>query len=164
MLLLLWFQYSFAMVLQSCGSLPRPCVISISAGSGRTGSQPHAGSAPTGYPFVSSAIEFQILAQTLTGKSRTLDVQAEDTIDQVKQEFLHESDLPPHIYGLVFAGKRLEDDRTIAYYNIAKQGTLFPVGRLLGGGEFMTGLWRPPKYLYVWSGRKTTNKKTVSLF
>ena len=86
--------------------------------------------------------EMQIFIRWKNNKNSTLnDVEKTHTIHEIKEMITAKENIPPDQIRLLFAGKQLEGNRTLDYYDIQKESTLHGILRL-GAGEF--------NFAYTW--------------
>jgi ubiquitin len=75
----------------------------------------------------------KLLIKTLTGKTIEIEVKLTDTVTSVKDKLADKEGAPPDQQRLIYAGKQLEDGKTLADYQITDNATVHLVLRQRGG-------------------------------
>lgn len=78
-------------------------------------------------------MSFQIFVKSINGKTRTVQVESTDTVKAVKQKIAEAEGIQVDEQRLIYAGKNLEDNKTMSDYNIGSETTLHLVLRVRGG-------------------------------
>ncbi len=76
------------------------------------------------------AVNVEITVNTLTGKTIPITIDNTETVLALKTRIQEKEGVPPAQQRLTFAGKQLEEDKTLEYYNIQNGATIHLVLRL----------------------------------
>jgi hypothetical protein len=75
----------------------------------------------------------QLSVRTLAGKTITVDVESDESVTSLKAKIQAKEGIPPEEQRIIFGGKQLDPEKTLADYDIDEESTLNLVLRLRGG-------------------------------
>ncbi|XP_042889936.1 polyubiquitin-B-like [Penaeus japonicus] len=78
-----------------------------------------------------------VYVKTLTGKTVTIEISPQDTVEVLKAKLEDKEGIPPDQQRIIHDGNQLEDGRTLDSYNIKSEAVLHLILRLRGGGTSM---------------------------
>jgi len=79
----------------------------------------------------------QLFVKTLTGKTVSIEVEEDESIEDVKAKIAEKEGIPPEQQRLIFGGQQLQDAKTLGDYDVGDDATLHLVLRLRGGKGLM---------------------------